>query len=99
MAPDAHPTPNGVTPNNQPLTTRRLRRQAHRIRLEAAKARAAAPRKGARRLDPAKTLQQPADRNLRLHAGERHAGAGVNAGAEGEVAIRLPTDIEAIWIG
>src|SRR3984957_10270708 len=73
--------------------------QPHRIRLEAAKARAAAPGKDARPLDPAEALQQPADCDLRLHAGERHAGTGVNAGAEGEMAVRLSADIEAVGIG
>jgi hypothetical protein len=36
---------------------------------------------------------------LRFHASERHPGAGVNAGREGEMPVRLTPDVEAIRIG
>ena len=46
-----------------------------------------------------KAPQQSPDRDLRFHAGQRHAGAGVNAGGESEMAIGLAADVEAIGIG
>src|SRR5947209_11271616 len=55
----------------------------HRIGSEAAEAGAAAAHEGPGPLDVRETLQQPADRDLRLHARERHPGTGMNAGSEG----------------
>jgi hypothetical protein len=43
-------------------------------------------------------LQQAADGDLRFHPRQRHSGTSVNAGAEGEMAIRLAPDIETIRI-
>src|SRR5687767_12699611 len=38
------------------------------------------------------------DRRRAFHAGERVAEADVRAAAEGEVAVRLAADIEAVWL-
>jgi hypothetical protein len=73
--------------------------QAYGIRDKAAKPRPAAPHRRGRRFDTAEALQQPAHGHLRLHARKRHPGTGVNAGAEGEMPVRLPVDVEAIGIG
>src|SRR6202044_3941348 len=75
------------------------RAQTYRIRDKAAEPRPAAPHRRGRGFDAAKALEQPAHGHLRLHARQRHAGTGVNAGAEGEMPIRLSVDVEAIGIG
>src|SRR5262249_18599061 len=65
---------------------------------EAAEARAAATHESAVALDPRKSRQQLADPDLSLHARERHAGAGVNAGREREMPVRLAADVEPVRI-
>src|SRR5713226_423099 len=65
---------------------------------EAAEAGAAAARECAVPLDPRKPCQHLADRHLCLHAGERHASAGMDAGREGEMPVGLAADVETIRI-
>src|SRR6185437_13728619 len=72
---------------------------AQGIMQEAPEARAPAAHGGAVAFDPRKAPDQLADRDLRLHAGERHAGTGMNSRGEGEMTIGLPADIEALGIG
>ena len=66
---------------------------------EAAKARAIAAHGGGGGFDLRETRDQLADRNARFHTRERHAGASMDAGAEGEVPVRLPPYVEPIRIG
>ena len=42
---------------------------------------------------------QGADRHLRFHARERHPGAGMNAGAEREVPVGMPANVETVRVG
>src|SRR5437660_12722689 len=65
---------------------------------EAAETGADAARECAVLLDPRKPCQHLADRHLRLHAGERHASAGMDAGREGEMPVGLAADVETIRI-
>ena len=65
----------------------------HRIAQEAAEAGAAVADGLTVTLDVAEALGELADRHHRLHAREGQAGAGVNAGAEGEVAIRMTAQV------
>ena len=71
----------------------------HRIVQETAEPRAAAAHEDAVPLDAREPRQHLADRDLGLHARERHARAGVDAGRKGEVAIGLAADIETIRVG
>src|SRR5579859_5592394 len=66
---------------------------------KAAEAGAAAADEIADALYPAKAAYQLVQRHLRFHAGERIAGAGVDAAAERQVAIGMAADVEPIRIG
>src|SRR5260370_26090458 len=50
-------------------------------------------------LDGRKPPHEPADRHLPLHAGQPHAGAGVDAGGERQVPVGMPPDVEAERLG
>ena len=66
---------------------------------EAAEPRAIAAHGGTGGLDTTKTRDKFADPNAGFHARERHAGARVYAGPEGEVAVRLAPYVEPVGIG
>src|SRR6185312_2187911 len=65
-----------------------------RITQEAAKAGAAAADEGAVAFDDAESAHELPDRDLRFHAGERHAGASMDARGEGEMTVRLAPQVE-----
>src|SRR5579883_1455223 len=71
----------------------------HRIAQEAAEPRAAAADGLAVALEARKALDELPDRHHRLHARERQAGAGVDAGAEGQMPVRMTAQIEPVGIG
>src|SRR5262249_44684009 len=66
---------------------------------ESAESRAAAARRRAGRRDRAAARDEPPDRNLPFHAGERQAGAGMDAGAEREMPVRPARRLEPVGIG
>src|SRR5882757_3912120 len=66
---------------------------------EAAKACAAAARDVAGTFDVLETRDQLADRDPRLHARKRHAGAGMNAEAERQMAVGGTADIQPVRVG
>ena len=80
------------------IATSRTPLTVDRIGTKAAESGTAASDEGTRCLDARKALQQAADGDLRFHPRQRHSGTGMNAGAEGEMAVRLAADIETIGI-
>src|SRR5258708_36378067 len=65
---------------------------------EAAETGAATADEGAVALDFGKAAHEFHDRHLRFHARERHPRAGMDAGGEGQVAIRLAAQMETLGI-
>ena len=49
--------------------------------------------------DVAEPGEELADRHPSFHAGERHPGAGMHPGAEGEVPVGRPRDVEPVGVG
>src|SRR5262249_37840538 len=80
-------------------STDRSLAQANRVAQEPAEARATASPGYAVPLDGPETLHEATDRHLPLHAGQPHARAGVDADAEGQVPVGVPTDVEPVRIG
>ena len=74
-------------------------RQAQRIAEKAAEAGSAAAEEFAPMLQGFEPLHQLADRHVSLHPGKRHPGAGVDSGAEGEMSIGMPGDVQTLGIG
>jgi hypothetical protein len=66
---------------------------------KSAKSSPAAASRIAGTLNCLKATDEFADRNPRLHPGERHACTGMNTQAERQVSVRRAVDIEPIWIG
>src|SRR5437588_11489572 len=85
--------------NNCNYATFHLWEKPQRIAQEAAEAGTAAAHEVAGARDRSETADERADRHLRLHAGERHTGAGMDAGTEGEMAVGMAADVEPIGIG
>src|SRR4051794_34125608 len=69
-----------------------------RVSIEAAEAGAAAPFVGAIARQPVEALDQPADGDRALHAGQHRTQAHMDARAEGEMTIGLAACIEAVGL-
>ncbi len=76
-----------------------LSRHFQRVARKSTKAGAAAADKLTLGFDRPDAQQQSDDGDLRLHPRKRHAGAGMDAGAEGEMAIGMATDVKALRFG